>query len=170
MSMIFRLTKYDTIIAFLTFVCIIGASYLVLLLISSFPFKKLISVMHKHPRFELEKYYFYYQKATAYRLLYTTHLFFEKAIKIISSAATFITVYCAIDNNAFILLFSLIVAMSEIFLLSIPLDTYSRIYVQAARKLEYVLNEGDDIKEPELSKKLNNAYMEAEKIIENGFQ
>lgn len=126
--------------------------------------------MYKHKNLKGKKYYFYYQKATAYRLLFIVHLLLDKTMKILSATASFITVYCAIDNNDFILLFSLIAAMCELVTLSIPANTYSKIYVQAARKLEYALYNGDDVMELELSQKLDNAYQEAEKIIEDGFQ
>ena len=170
MNETFQFTTYDTIKFFIIIVASVGIFFQILLTISSYPLKKLIGIIHKYPRLNLEQYYFYYQKATAYRLLYIVHLLFGKTMKILSATATFITVYCAIDNNDFILLFSLIAAMCEVVTLSMPVDTYSKIYVQAARKLEYVLNNGDNVQEPELSKVLNNTYQEAEKIIENGFQ
>lgn len=83
---------------------------------------------------------------------------------------TFIVVYCAMADNRFILLFSLITAICEVVLLNIPLESYSKMYVQAARKLEYILNNSDNLQEPELTKALNAAYQEAEKIIEENFE
>ncbi len=166
----FQFTANDTIKTFIIIVASVGIFFQILLSMSSYPFKKFISIMYKYPKLNLEQYYFYYQKATAYRMLYMAHILFGKTLKILSVTATFITVYCAVDNNDFILLFSLIAAMCEVILLSIPVDTYSKIYVKAARKLEYVLNNGDNIQEPELSRELNSTYQEAEEIIEKGFQ
>lgn len=165
-----QFTTYDTIIVFLIIVASVDILFTITLLISSYPSKRLVKSMYKHSKLDLEEYYFYFQKATAYRLLYNTNLTFYKLIKILSASSTFVTVYCAIDNNDFILLFSLIAAMSEIGLLTTPGDTYSKMYVRAARKLEYVLNNGDNLQEPELSKVLSEAYQEAEKIIEEGFE
>lgn len=119
---------------------------------------------------DLEKYYFYYQKATAYRLLFMNHLIFSKILKVLSTMSTFIVVYCAMANNQFLLLFSLLTAICEVISLSMPIETYSKMYVQAARKLEYVLNNDTNLQEPELTKALNNAYKEAEKIIEENFE
>ena len=75
--------------------------------------------------------------------------------------STFIVLYCAMANNQFLLLFSLITAIIE---------TYSKMYVQAARKLEYVLNNDDNLEELELTKVLNKAYQEVEKIIEENVE
>lgn len=84
--------------------------------------------------------------------------------------STFIVVYCAMANNQFLLLFSLLTAICEVISLSMPIETYSKMYVQAARKLEYILNNDENLEEPELTKALNIAYQEAEKIIEENFE
>lgn len=44
------------------------------------------------------------------------------------------------------------------------------MYVQAARKLEYILNNDENLEEPKLTKALNTAYQEAEKVIEENFE
>lgn len=44
------------------------------------------------------------------------------------------------------------------------------MYVQAARKLEFILNNENQLQEPELTKALNSAYQEAEKIIAENFE
>ncbi len=170
MKKIYTLSTYDTIRIFIILVAITASIMVILLIISSYPFKFLIKIVHKYPILNFEKYYFFYQKATAYRLLFNVNLTFSILLKIIGTTTTFITVYCAIDNNSFILLFSLITAICEVVSLTIPTDKYSKIYVQAARKLEYVLNNGDNLQEPELTKTLNHAYQEAEKIIEENFK
>lgn len=167
---IFQFTTYITVKYFILIVVSVGIFFQILLAISSYPFKKLIYIVYKYPRLDIEYYYFYYQKATAYRLLFLVHELFRKTIKISNSTSTFITVYCIIENNNFNLLFSLIAAICELISLSMPINTYSKIYSQAARKLEFALNNGDNIQEPELSKKLNDTYKEVEQIIEDNFQ
>lgn len=137
---------------------------------STYPSKKRVNKIFEHQLLDLEKYYFYYQKATAYRLLFINLLLFSKILKVLSTMPTFIVVYCAMADNRFILLFSLITAICEVVLLNIPLESYSKMYVQAARKLEYILNNSDNLQEPELTKALNAAYQEAEKIIEENFE
>lgn len=170
MDEIYTLSTYNTIRIFIIFVASVTSLMVILLIISSYPFKIIIKTIHKYPILNLEKYYFFYQKATAYRLLFNTNLTFSILTKIIGTTTTFITVYCAIDNNSYILLFSLITAICEVISLTIPTDKYSKMYVQAARKLEYVLNNADNLQEPDLIKALSHAYQEAEKIIEENFE
>jgi len=64
----------------------------------------------------------------------------------------------------------MISSVSAVISLTVPSDMYSKLYVKAARKLEYILNNGKNLQEPELSNKLNEAYKEAESIIEKNFQ
>lgn len=170
MNNINQFTAYDTIKVFLIIVISIGAIVAIFLSIFSYPSKKLVNILYKYPQNDIKRYYFYYQKATAYRLLFITHLIFSKIIKILSATATFITVYCAMDNNEFILLFSLLAAICEVISLTIPTEEYSKMYVCAARKLEYILNVENDLDNEKLGKLLNIAYQEAEKIIEDNFQ
>lgn len=166
----FQFTTYDTIILFIIIVAFIGILAAITLCISSYPSKGLVNIVFKYPRLNLKDYYFYYQKATAYRLLFMNHLIFSKILKVLSTMSTFIVVYCAMANNQFLLLFSLITAICEVISLNMPIETYSKMYVQAARKLEYVLNNDKNLQEPELIKALNAAYQEAEKIIEDDFE
>lgn len=166
----FQFTAYDTIILFIIIVASVGILTAITLCISSYPFKKLVKIVFKYPVLDLEKYYFYYQKATAYRLLFMNHLIFSKILKVLSTMSTFIVVYCAMANNQFLLLFSLLTAICKVISLSMPIETYSKMYVQAARKLEYILNNDENLEEPELTKALNIAYQEAEKIIEENFE
>lgn len=166
----FVFTTYDTIIVFVIIVAVVGIYTAISLYTSSYPSKKRVDKIFKYPKLDLEKYYFYYQKATAYRFLFINNLIFSKILKVLSTMSTFIVVYCAMANNQFILLFSLITAVCEVISLSMPIETYSKMYVQAARKLEYVLNNDADLREPELTKTLSNAYQEAEKIIEDNFE
>ena len=166
----FVFTTYDTIIVFVIIVAVVGIYTAISLYTSAYPSKKRVDKIFKYPKLDLENYYFYYQKATAYRFLFINNLIFSKILKVLSTMSTFIVVYCAMANNQFILLFSLITAVCEVISLSMPIETYSKMYVQAARKLEYVLNNDANLQEPELTKALSNAYQEAEKIIEENFE
>lgn len=166
----FQFTTYDTIILFIIIVAVVGIFTAISLYFSSYPSKRRINRIFKYPVLDLEKYYFYYQKATAYRLLFINHLIFSKILKVLSTMSTFIVVYCAMASNQFILLFSLITAICEVISLSMPIEAYSKMYVQAARKLEYVLNNDNNLQELELTKALSAAYQEAEKIIEENFE
>lgn len=170
MNNTFQFTTYDTIIIFIIIVVSVGILTAITLCISSYPFNRLVKMVFKYPVLELEKYYFYYQKATACRLLFMNHLIFSKTLKVLSTMSTFIVVYCAMANNQFLLLFSLLTAICEVISLTIPFESYSKMYVQAARKLEYILNNDENLEEPKLTKALNTAYQEAEKIIEENFE
>lgn len=103
MNNTFQFTAYDTIIIFIIIVVSVGILTAITLCISSYPFKRLVKMVFKYPVLELEKYYFYYQKATAYRLLFINLLLFSKILKVLSTMPTFIVVYCAMADNRFIL-------------------------------------------------------------------
>lgn len=152
--------------------CIIVASLAIILgfgiLISSYPIRFFINMIYKKPEEEINKYYFYYQKATAYRMLFSIHTTISNTFKIISPTMTFITVYCAMDKNEYILLCSLLAAISSVVGIMIPSEKYIKIYVQAARVLEYELNT-DYGSEDKNKEKLKEAYIKAENIIANDF-
>lgn len=154
----------DTIVIFITLIFILGIFFGIASLMAGYPCQYFIKVIFKKRKEDIEEYYFYYQKATAYRMLFSIDLFFSNIIKIAGFVSTFITVYCVVDKNDYTLLFSLISAMCQVILTNMPLDKYAKIYVEAARMLEYELNkECDNIKEKK--KNLNNVYKEAEDMI-----
>lgn len=161
-------TTNDTIILFIFIIAILGAVFGISVFISTYPAKFMVKLHCRNSINNIEKYFFYYQKATAYRMLFSVHILMEKVFSITGSTMTFITVYCAIDKNDYILLCSLINAMCQVVILSIPSEKYIKIYVQAARKLEYKLNKHYE-NENEILNELEAAYEEAEKIIEDGF-
>lgn len=161
-------TTNDTIILFIFIVAILSTILGLSVFISANPAKFMVRLHCINPINDIEKYFFYYQKATAYRMLFSVHILMEKIFNITGSTMTFITVYCAIDKNDYILLCSLINAMCQVVTLSIPSEKYMKIYVQAARKLEYKLNKHYE-NENEILNELEAAYEEAEKIIEDGF-
>lgn len=164
----FEFTTNDTIILFIFITATLGTIFGLSVLISSYPAKFMVRLHYKNPINDIEKYFFYYQKATAYRMLFSVHILMEKFFNITGSTMTFITVYCAIDKNDYILLCSLINAICQVATLSIPSEKYMKIYVQAARKLEYKLNKHYE-DESKILNELETAYEEAEKIIEDGF-
>lgn len=59
-------------------------------------------------------------------------------------------------------------AMSQVVTMLIPSDKYVKIYVKAARILEYELNTEYD-NEKEQKQKLKEAYQKAEDIIQRDF-
>lgn len=161
-------TTNNTAQVFIIIVALLGFVFGGSMMIASYPGKILIGVVHKKPKKDIDEYYFYYQKATAYRLLFNIHVVFMYTFKILGTTMTFITVYCAIDWNDYILLCSLIAAMCEVVSLIVPTDKYIRIYVQAARLLEYELfTEYENEKEEKI--KLTKAYEKAERIIAQDF-
>ena len=161
-------TTNDTILVFIVIVALFGIFFGVGITISTYPGQCWIKLIHKEPMHELNKYYFYYQKATAYRMLFMIHTIFSNTVKITGTTTTFITVYCAIDSNDFILLFSLITAMCQVIALLIPIDKYAKIFAESARLLEYELvTEYAD--EQMTKEKLKEAYINAEKIISQDF-
>lgn len=161
-------TTNNTAQVFIIIVALLGFVFGGGMMIASYPRKILIGVVHKKPIKNIDEYYFYYQKATAYRLLFNIHVIFMYTFKILGSTMTFITVYCAINRNEYILLCSLIAAMCEVVSLIVPTDKYIKIYVQAARLLEYELfTEYENKKEEKIN--LIKAYKEAERIIAQEF-
>ena len=108
-------------------------------------------------------------------MLFMVHTFFKNIIKILGTAALFITVYYAVANETnkldVVLLFSLITAMCQVTELLVPMDKFILIYTHAARIMEYVLlsetagvKNGYNYKE-EVYEKLRKAYIEAEEYI-----
>lgn len=65
-------------------------------------------------------------KATAYRMLFNTHVFLSNTIKVFNACTTFIIVYCAMIDETYILLFSMLSALSSVIMLTIPFESYSR--------------------------------------------
>lgn len=167
-DMVMEFTTNDTIIVFIIIVAVFGLSYGLGIIISTYPAKFLINIMHKTPMLDINKYYFYYQKATAYRMLFIIHTGFANTFKVLGTTTTFITVYCAIDSNDYILLFSLITAICQVVALIIPSDKYMRIFAEGARLLEYeLITEHPD--EKAAFQDLKQAYEKAEEIISKDF-
>ncbi len=166
-----------TIIIFLSTVAIIAFPYGFAAMISTYPSKFWIKRMYQNPILDDDILFFYYQRATSYRMLFMIHTFFKNIIKILGTAALFITVYYAVinenDNNShdLILLFSLITAMCQVTELLIPMDKFIQIYTQAARIMEYVLlsvsaGVKNGYKNNKIVyKKLRKAYIKAEEYI-----
>lgn len=133
----------ETIVIFLSTVAIIAFPYGFATMISTYPSKFWIKRMYQNPIIDDDTLFFYYQRATEYRMLFMVHTFFKNIIKILGTAALFITVYYAFNNDKdihdLLLLFSLIAAMCQVTELLIPMDKLIQIYTQAARIMEYDL-------------------------------
>ena len=161
-------TTNDTILVFIIIVAAFGIFYGLGIIFSTYPRKFLINMIHKNPTLNMNDYYFYYQKAAAYRMLFIVHTAFANVFKIMGTTTTFITVYCAIDSNDYILLFSLITAICQVVALLVPSDKYMRIFAESARLLEYeLIAEHPD--ESTTKQKLKQAYERAEEIISKDF-
>lgn len=154
----------DTIALFVLIVSVCSILFGFLSLIAGYPCKKMVYKLYKRNNEDLENYYFYYEKATAYRMLFSLFLFFNNFIKLAGFISTFVTVYCVVDKNDYILFFSLISAICQVVLMNMPIDKYAKTYVEAARMLEYELNKDyDNLKEKK--ENLNIVYKEAEDLI-----
>lgn len=164
---------YDIITCIKHFVLIVAISSLIImaaLLVATYPVKYIVKIVFGNPKLDLMKYYFYYQKATAYRMLFIVHTFINNACIVVGAMATFITTYCAVKNNNYVILYSLIAALCQVISLTIPSQTYMRVYVQSARIMEYALNDNyDNCSETEIYKKLELAYEKAEDLIAKDF-
>lgn len=157
-----------TILIFIIMVIALGIIFGIASIIAGYPCKYFVINMFKNANKDIEEYYFYYQKATAYRMLFSIYLFFGNIIKTVGFMSTFITVYCAIDKNDYVLLCSLISAMCQTITLNMPIDKNAKIYVEAARILEYELNAEHDDKKV-IKQKLNEAYKKAEELISRDY-
>lgn len=164
-----------TIIIFLSTVVVIALPYGLATMISTYPGKFWIKRMYQNPILDDDILFFYYQRATGYRMLFMVHTFFKNVIKIFGTAALFITVYYAVvdDTNKYdlVLLFSLITAMCQVTELLVPMDKFIQIYTHAARIMEYAMLpesagvKNDYIDKKTAYKKLQEAYKSAEEYI-----
>ncbi len=164
-----------TIIIFLLTVVVIAFPYGIATVISTYPGKFWIKRMYQNPILDDDILYFYYQKATGYRMLFMVHTFFKNVIKIFGTAALFITVYYAVldgeNEHNLILLFSLITAICQVTEILVPMDKFIQIYTHAARIMEYaLLPESAGVKNDYIDKKtayekLQEAYKSAEEYI-----
>lgn len=164
-----------TIIIFLSTIAGIVFSYGFATMISTYPGKFWIKRMYQNPILDDDILYFYYQRATGYRMLFMVHTFFKNAIKIFGTAALFITVYYAVGDDPskhdLILFFSLITAMCQVTELLVPMDKYIQIYTRAGRIMKTVLLSSSAgvkngyIDKKKAYKKLLKAYIKAEEYI-----
>lgn len=158
------ITTQKTIILFLIIIFIFSLLFGISSLIAGYPNKRMVNKIYKRRIEDIENYYFYYEKATAYRMLFSIDLFFSNFIKLSGFISTLITVYCVMDKNDFILLFSLISAICQVVMMNMPIDKYAKIYVEAARALEYELNKEYENNEEKI-KILNDTYKKIEETI-----
>ena len=150
-----------SVILFVGLMSAIGIVCAVMILVSTKPPKKTVEKYYENFN---NDFYFFYMKATAYRMLFNTHTLFSNTLKIANACTTFIIVYCAMIDETYILLFSMLSALGNVIALTIPFETYARIYVEAARELENAIQSED------ISKQLLlDAYNRAEKNIKDNF-
>lgn len=156
-------TTNETILVFIIIVAVIAIFYGIKIADATFPRRSSVKKMYKYA-IDIDEYYYYYERGTEYWKLFMIHNGFSNAIKIIGSTTTFITVYCAIDRNDFILLFLLITAICQVITLVVPIDKFIKTYVEAARIMQYELL-AEHKHEIERREKLREAFIKAEEHI-----
>lgn len=162
------MTTNTTVILFTIIFVIFGLVIYISIKNAVPPNNKVIDKYHKIKLLDYNKYFFFYQRGTAYRRLFEIHTAICTVFKSVGTISTFVTVYCVVDENAFVLLAALISAACETIMLMVPSEKYARIYVQAARIMESALNRKYKDSDDELVA-LEKAYEDAEKIIQNEF-
>ncbi len=150
-----------SVILFVSILVLTGLISAIVLFISMNPSERIIKKTFQNYNTD---FIFFYRKATAYRLLFNAHTFISTALKISNACTTFIVVYCAMVGENYILLFSMLSALGNVIALTIPFESYAKIYVEASRELERALL-GDNVTQQTLL----NAYNKAEEIIQNKF-
>lgn len=148
--------------------CIIVISFtiisIIVVLISTYPPKFIVKNFNKNSIYEIDKYYFYYRKATAYRMLFSGFSIFNSAMQILSIASTFITIYIAIKDSDYVILAALISATCQVANLLLQPTKYIKAFSDAALVMEYSLNK-HGLSEEETYNEFLNAYQNAERII-----
>lgn len=151
------------IIIFAEIVAVILVCSLIVLWIATYLPYLLVKRFNKNARYDIDKFYFYYNKATAYRMLFTSFSVFGNVLQVLAIASTFITVYIAVNKSQYVVLSSLISATCEVVKLMLQPEKYTKAFSDAALSMEYVLLE--ECAPQELEKKLLEAYKRAEDII-----
>lgn len=136
----------------------------IVLLLSTYPPKFIIKAFNRNALYNVDKYNFYYGKATAYRMLFTSFSFFERILQVLTVSATFITVYIAVSDSQYVVLASLISATCEIVNLLFQPEKYIVAFSDAALEMEYILHKSG-MREDEAYEKFLETYRKAEEII-----
>lgn len=150
-----------SVILFISMLVLTGLVCAIVLFVSMNPSERIIKKSFQNYN---TTFFFFYQKATAYRLLFNAHTFISTALKISNACTTFIVVYCAMVDESYILLFSMLSALGNVIALTIPFEGYAKMYVEASRELERALLDDNATQQT-----LLNAYNRAEEIIQNKF-
>lgn len=137
---------------------------IIIVLISTYPPKFIVKNSNKNCPYDLNKYYFYYQKATAYRMLFSGFSIFNSAMQILSIASTFITIYIAVKDSNYVILAALILATCQVVNLLLQPTKYIRAFSDAALVMEFSLNK-HGLSEEQAYEEFLTAYKDAEKII-----
>lgn len=151
----------NVIIIFVCLVIFFILLSLTVLWICTYPPVLLVKKMYKYPMHDIHKFYFYYNKATAYRMLFTCFNIFGSILQVSAVASTFITVYAAFKATGYVLLFSLISATCEVVKLMLQPEKYVKVFSDAALIMECALSENT------LDNELNDVLLSAYKKAEN---
>lgn len=151
----------QVIVIFVGIVILFLVISLILIWISTYPPNFIVKKFYKNPLHDIKKYYFYYNKATAYRLLFTNFNIFGSIMQVLTIASTFITVYIAANDSKYVVLASLISATCEVVKLMLQPEKYAKAFSDAALIMEFSLLDASE----ESEKNLLAAYKTAENKI-----
>lgn len=148
--------------------CIVVVSFTIIsvgvVLISTYPPQFMVRRFYVNSTYDINKYFFYYEKAVAYRMLFSDFSIFNSAIQIFSVASTFITVYIAINDSEYVILASLISATCQVVNLLLQPQKYIKAFSDAALIMEFSLNK-QGMSEEQAYEEFLFAYKEVERII-----
>lgn len=157
-----------SVVAFVSIVIIIGAVFAIILRKSTYPNDDKIKKQYPYYSENHKNYQVYLRDATAFHSLAACHQIFHFIVKIIGGMATIITVYCAFDNNNFLLVSALFAALCNILSLILNSANISQNFRKAAMVMDAAFHDcqlfscdnENDKKEEVLSK----AHAEAQKL------
>lgn len=154
----------EILMVFTGIVAVFTVISLSVLWISTYPPRFIVKLFQKFPRHNITEYYFYYNKATAYRLLFTCFSIFGSILKVLATASTFITVYVAVNESDYVILSSLISATCQVISFMLQPEKYTKPFSDAALTMEYALLK-EYVPPEKTADKLFEAYQQAEEII-----
>lgn len=153
----------NIIIAFVSIVIMFLIISLLVLWIATYPPSFIVKKMYKNSMHNITDFYFYYNKATAYRLLFTGFNVFKSVLQILTIASTFITVYISVEASEYVTLAALISATCEVAVLMLQPEKYTKAFSDAALIMEFTLLK--TLPDKELKECFSKAYEEAENRI-----
>ena len=153
-------------IASFSICAVIGIGISIWLIIINTPRKKAVEKKYQQAMIDFKEYFFYFQKATAYRKLHTSFLALNYSFRTINIISTMILVYNVFHSKLDVLV-ALVSAISEVMILLFQFEKKSRMYLYCATILEDVLHKQYSfLRKQRIKTELLKAYLKAEKHIE----